>query len=211
MPSRPNSETPIEIPLPLILASASPRRRKILADAGFRFEALDPGDVEGSVSGEVDPEALAMAKSRAKAEAVATIRADQSPSVIIGADTLVALGDDIIEKPVDRRDAVTILGRLSGTRHRVITGVCLILSGGGRPPILEAVASWVIMKPMAREAIEAYVSSGEADGKAGAYAVQETGDRFVERIEGSFLNVVGFPLERFRELLPCALAEWGVV
>jgi septum formation protein len=197
--------------LPLVLASASDRRWRILREAGYAFETRDPGDVEGRVASGADPEALAIAKASAKAEAVAAAWLGRRRGVIVGADTLVALGGDVIEKPADRADAARILGRLSATRHRVITGICLRLTPGTRDPIVAAEATWVTMRPMSPGEIQAYVSSGEADGKAGAYAVQETGDRFVERIDGSFLNVVGFPLERFRRLLPRALAEWGVV
>ncbi len=195
---------------PLVLASASPRRRRILKDAGYAFEALDPGDVEAFVQEASHPDALALAKARAKA-AVAVSLWKGSPCVVIGADTLVARGDEIMGKPEDCADAIRILKRLSGTRHRVITGVCLWPTKAGTEPIEFAETSWVVMRVMGIGEIEAYVASGEADGKAGAYAVQETGDRFVERIEGSMLNVVGFPLERFQALLSRAWVEWGVV
>ena len=202
----------------LILASSSPRRRQILSDAGFIYECADPGEAESAIAAAPTPEALAIVRARAKAQAVAAGLGPPFPAVVVGADTLVALGDEVVGKPLDRFDAVSILTRLSGTRHRVISGLCLwpapAASGAGQIPALapklEAVASWVSMRALSREEVEAYVATGEADGKAGAYAVQETGDRFVEKIEGSFLNVVGFPLEAFQTLLPAALKEWGL-
>jgi len=129
--------------------------------------------------------------------------------MIVGADTLVEAGGQILEKPADRVDARRILEKLSGARHRVITGICLWPSEEGRQPLTAAETTWVTMKPMAADEIEAYVESGEADGKAGAYAIQETGDRFVESFEGSFQNIVGFPIERFEKLWPECLVQWG--
>lgn len=197
-------------PVPLVLASASERRRTILSDAGYRFEVCDPGEVENAIAAAPTPEALALAKARAKAQSAAASLQTREPTVVVGADTLAALGDEVLGKPLDRIDAVRILTRLSGSRHRVITGLCLWLSPGHAQPELAAETSWVEMRRLSQKEIEAYVATGEADGKAGAYAVQETGDRFVERIEGSFLNVVGFPLERFNERLPAALKRWGI-
>ncbi|MBE7462636.1 MAG: septum formation protein Maf [Planctomycetes bacterium] len=201
-PDRPES-------VKLVLASASARRRAILADAGFAFVSRDPGTVEDAVTAAATPEALALEKARVKARAVAAAMGE--PAVVIGADTLVALDDEVLGKPVDRADAERILKRLSGTRHRVITGLCLWPCAVQAAPVLEAVQTWVTMRAMSASEIRAYVDSGEADDKAGAYAIQETGDRFVSAVDGSFLNVVGFPLERFRELLPAALAKWGFV
>ena len=198
-------------PVPLVLASASPRRQQILREAGYVFSIVDPGEAEAAVAAGPAPEDLAVARARSKAQKVACGLNAARPSVVIGADTLAALGTEVIGKPLDRFDAERILTRLSGTRHRVITGLCLWLAPGHPMPELAAETSWVVMRPVSRQAIAAYVASGEADGKAGAYAVQETGDRFVERIEGSFLNVVGFPLECFERMLPEALKRWGVV
>ena len=191
----------------LVLASASPQRKQILAKAGYVFEAVDPGDVEDAVGAAARPEELAGIKAMAKAEHVAAALSAPYPAVVIGADTIVALGSEIVGKPLDRKEAVSILTRLSGTRHRVISGLCLWPVPG--QPRLGVATTWVQMRPMSAEQIRAYVASGESDDKAGAYAIQEGGDRFVESLEGSFLNVVGFPLELFEGLLPAALREWG--
>jgi septum formation protein len=205
----------------LILASTSERRRHILTEAGFAFECFDPGDAEDAIQNAATPNALAIAKARLKAEAAAQQLGGAGPAIVIGADTLVATGaqaPEVIGKPLDRNDAKCILTRLSGTRHRVISGLCLwpVVGGGGgarasRPlvPWTTDVSTWVTMRRMEAAEIDAYVASGESDGKAGAYAIQEKGDRFVAGLEGSFANVVGFPIEVFREALPARVKEWG--
>jgi septum formation protein len=193
-----------------VLASVSPRRKKIFADAVGRFETADPGNIEEAITSAETPEQLAIAKARAKAEAVAADLAGPYPALVLGADTLVAAQGKVIGKPLDRADAAAILSGLSGTRHCVISGVCAILvESAVKHVVLEfAEQTWVTMRRMSAAEIAAYVASGQSDGKAGAYAIQENGDRFVEKLEGSFLNVVGFPLERFQAELPAALKRW---
>ena len=154
-------------------------------------------EVDESVAPGTTPQAAARQVAQRKAVAVAAKRPD---ALVLGADTVVAAGGGIIGKPADRGDAIAILSRLSGSRHAVITGVCLI-DGAEGLRAADTVTTWVTMRPMTRQEIEAYVDSGEAYGKAGAYAIQETADRYVERVEGSFSNVVGLPMERVRELL----------
>ena len=180
----------------LVLASTSERRQTILRDAGLAYEAADPGDCETPPDGAA-PEAEAERLALAKARAVAQRRAESdAPWLVVGADTIVVCGTAVLGKPVDRDDAARILRMLSATRHRVITGVALIWL----PERIEerfSETTWVRMRAMTDGEIAEYVASGEADGKAGAYAIQETGDRFVESVEGSLHNVVGFPLERF--------------
>ena len=200
----------------LILASASPQRRKILTDAGFIFESADPGEVEGAIAAAPTPEALAIAKARAKAQEVALRLTPPFPALVIGTDTLVAINDEVVGKPLDRMDAQCILRRLSGTRHRVISGLCLWPVLGTEhsatpnlAPRLESVSTWVRMRALSNEQIEAYVASGQSDDKAGAYAIQSEGEQFVEGVEGSFLNVVGFPLEEFQRILPETLRNWN--
>ena len=194
----------------LVLASSSPRRQEILKNAGYEFEIMDPGEAEDAIAAAPTPEALAIARARAKAMHVAASVRPPFPVLIAGADTLVALGDDVLGKPLDRFDAAAILTRLSGSRHRVISGLCLWpLSSAAAPgtipqgdaPVLASASTWVQMRKMSAEEIETYVATGQSDGKAGAYAIQENGDRFVKNLEGSFLNVVGFPLELFQQLL----------
>lgn len=132
--------------------------------------------------------------SRAKANAVPI--ADNE--IVIAADTVAALADRVLGKPTDRDDAITILECLSGTTHRVLTGVCVRTVNAE----LAAVDSTEIrFRPLERDEIVAYVDSGEAMGKAGAYAIQESGDSFVAEIRGSRSNVVGLPLIALTELI----------
>lgn len=196
------------LPCRLILASASPRRHQILRDAGYAFEIVDPGEVEDEVRSAPTPEELAEGKAAAKARHVARSPKGSEPALIIGVDTLCAADGDVIGKPLDRPDAIRILTRLSGTRHRVISGYCLLPFPAG-DACIGSETTWVTMRPMAPGEIHAYVASGEADGKAGAYAIQETGDAYVDKLEGSFLNVVGFPLETFERTLPGVLKKMG--
>ena len=163
---------------------------------GVTFEVV-PADVDETVRPGADPTEEAVRLAVAKAEEVAT---RVPPSVIIGADTLCALEGEILGKPRDREHAVDMLRRLSGTRHHVITGLCVLDTEAGWR-IAEAVSTAVTMRPMTDEQIREYVETGEADGKAGAYAIQETADRYVLGIKGSFDNVVGLPTERLSEIL----------
>lgn len=182
---------------PIVLASASPRRHVLLKRLVQDFE-IRPSDAEEMVDDTRPPEEVARANAQAKARDVA---AGLEEGTVIGADTVVAAADGgLVGKPVDRKDAVAILRRLSGSRHRVITGVCVLEVAPGRLDV-RAAETWVTMKKMSEQEIADYVASGEADGKAGAYAIQETGDRFVTHLEGSMSNVVGLPLELLDEML----------
>ena len=180
----------------IILASASPRRSDLLAQMGYEFEAA-PADVDETVHPGADPADEAVRLAVAKAEEVA---GRVPPAVVIGADTLCALEGQVLGKPRDREHAAEMLRRLSGTCHYVITGICVLDTIAGRR-VVEAVSTAVTMRPMTDQQIREYVDSGEADGKAGAYAIQETADRYVLEIEGSFDNVVGLPTERLAEIL----------
>jgi len=184
----------------LILASASPRRNDLLAEAGYVFEVA-PADVDESLPGGMPPEDAAVEVARRKALAVAA-----AGSVVLAADTIVVTpSGEIVGKPVDAADARRMLRRLSGTTHVVVTGI-LVTDAQTGAALSRAVATRVFFARMTDAEIDAYVESGEALGKAGAYAIQETGDRFVTRIEGSYTNVVGLPMEAVRE----TLAELGV-
>jgi septum formation protein len=167
---------------------------------GLDFEIV-PADVDETEPPGLSPQADAEALAERKADAVARGRA---VGVVLGADTIVTDGTRIYGKPRDRAHAIEILSRLSSRPHRVITGVCLIDGGTGRRRTASE-STQVTMRAMTRAEIEAYVDSGEAMGKAGAYAIQETGDRFVTRVDGSLSNVVGLPVE----LLTRMLADFG--
>ena len=185
----------------LVLASRSPRRRRLLADLGRPFEVL-PAEADETEPPGLSPGAVAVKLACRKAQAVAA-RPEARGALVLAADTIVTLGDAIIGKPAGRDDAIAILGRLAGSRHAVITGVCLLDAETGFERV-ESVRTWVTMRPMTRDEIKAYVDSGEAYDKAGAYAIQETADRYVTNLEGSFTNVVGLPMETVREMLAAA-------
>lgn len=181
----------------LILASASPRRRSLLSEAGYRFEVVSP-DVDETMPPGMPPAEAAVEVARRKARAVALSAAD---ALILAADTIVVTpAGEVLGKPADEADARAILGRLSGTTHTVITGVYIIDTATGRAAG-RAVETRVAFGGMTAAEIDAYVASGEAMGKAGAYAIQETGDRFVREVMGSFSNVVGLPMEAVEEML----------
>ena len=174
----------------LVLASASPRRRALLQAAGIAFRVVEPR-VDEHDPERGDPHAVALANAVRKAEAV-------SGDAVLGADTVVAVGDRLLGKPRDAAHARELLAALSGTTHRVVTGVALVAGGRTRT---RSVETRVTMRPLSPAEIEAYVASGEAMGKAGAYAIQETADRFVTALDGPFDNVVGLPVDAVRELL----------
>ena len=185
----------------LVLASQSPRRVELMREAGYAFETL-PADVEESHDPELTPEKLTMANATLKAVAGARLRAG---AIVIGADTLVYLDGAPLGKPRDMEHAVSMLRRLSGKAHHVCTGVALAQDGGGTVRQF-AVISHVVFKPLTDAIIRDYYAMVNPLDKAGAYAVQEHGDKIIDHTEGSWSNIVGLPMERLRE----ELAELGV-
>jgi nucleoside triphosphate pyrophosphatase len=175
----------------LVLASTSPRRRALLAEAGFAF-SVDAPDVDESPRTGEAPEALARRLALAKARAVAD-RAD-AEACVLGADTIVVVDGEVLGKPRDEAEAVEMLLRIAGRTHRVLTGFALVVRALGRE---EAAVeeSRVRMHAVDRAAAERYAASGEPLDKAGAYAAQGDGGRFVAEIAGSRANVIGLPLE----------------
>jgi septum formation protein len=183
----------------LVLASASPRRRELLARLCSEF-VVAPVDVDETPPEGVSPAAAACEVARRKA--LASARCAEGP--VIAADTMVVAADgEILGKPRDAADARRMLRKLSGTTHRVVTGVALVASRG-MLPVVGSESTAVTMRVLADGEIDAYVATGEPFGKAGSYAIQETGDRFVTRVDGSFTNVVGLPVETVGRLLAAA-------
>ena len=178
-----------------MLASSSPRRRELLAELGVDFRVTHV-HVDETLPG-VGPEEAARLLAERKARS-----ADVEPrATVVAGDTLVVTADgEILGKPRDEEDAVRILSSLGGTTHRVITGICV---SRDEPPFhaSDAVTTRVTMRALTEDEVRAYVATGESEGKARAYAIQEHGDRFVTRVDGSWSNVVGLPLERLGELL----------
>jgi septum formation protein len=186
----------------IILASASPRRKRLLSGIGVRFEIAPSGIEELEVEGETPGEHV-----RRLALAKAWDTAPRFPgSWVLGADTVVVIDGTILGKPEDQDHAVRMLAALSGRFHEVFTGYALVNTDapdGGR---LNAVKSEVFIRHLDHEEIVRYVRTGEPMDKAGAYAVQGIGSAIVERINGSYTNVVGLPL---CEIARC-LKELGV-
>ena len=175
--------------LKLILASASERRLKLLHQIGIVPTLVDPIDIDerSFLPGET-PAQLATRLARKKAEAVFSRHSD---SLVLGADTLVARGRRVLMKPEDSHDVQAFLSLLSGRRHRVHTGLCLIGSGKMRQRFVTTVVQF---KRLTDQEIQAYIDSNEWRGKAGAYAIQGRAGVFVKAINGSYSNVVGLPL-----------------
>jgi septum formation protein len=186
----------------LILASASPRRRELLASAGYAF-AVEPAGIDEDSLDSVDP--LETARELARRKAVSVAGRHRGERVwVLGADTVVAVeaGGEwhLLGKPEDASEADRFLDRLSGSRHQVVTGICVHAPHG--ESLVEAERTWVTMRPIAPEERAAYVASGEWRDKAGGYAIQENADAFVTGLEeGGFDNVVGLPVARVGRLL----------
>lgn len=196
--SRPNSSTPPR----LVLASASPRRRELLHDAGYDFE-VHPANIDeedhphGLLPGDL-AEWLALEKAQ--------VIAKQFPqSVVLAADTVVAFGDTILGKPEDAEHARQMLKLLGGTTHMVVTGIAVV-GPAQRFRKCDRVISAVNMRVLTHEEIENYVASNEWQGKAGGYGIQDN-DPFVTRVNGSHTNIVGLPMDETRALL----SEAGIV
>ena len=181
----------------LILASASPRRRELLARLGLQPHAVAPADIDETPARGELPRDYAKRMAREKAEAAA--RAD---AFVLAGDTVVAAGRRILPKAEDEATARTCLELLSGRRHRVLSAIALRAPDGAmRERLSETV---VMFKRLSADEIDAYIASGEWDGKAGGYAIQGTAEGLVSRIQGSHSGVVGLPLFETRALLKAA-------
>jgi septum formation protein len=176
------------VALPLILASQSPRRRELLATAGIPF-TLRVRQVEEIRAPGEPPDDYVRRLARAKADAAWENRNE----IVLGADTVVVLDQEVLEKPRDAADARSMLRRLAGREHTVITGICLRHPGGA---YVDSTSTRVHFTPITDAEIDAYVATGEPMDKAGAYAIQGLASKFVERVEGCYFNVIGLPLSQ---------------
>jgi septum formation protein len=188
----------------LVLASASPRRRELLAQAGFSFE-VHPAHIPEDPLPNEDPIAYVIRIAREKAQTVFTQlsanpvpQSPESPLVVLGADTTVTLDNQILGKPSDPADAARILRLLSARTHRVITGVALVTANSAE---VAAEVTAVRFLTLSDEEIAAYIATGEPMDKAGAYAIQGRAARWIPRIEGDYFNVVGLPIALVSTLL----------
>lgn len=177
----------------LVLASGSPRRREILRLLGLDHE-VRPSEVEETLRSGESPAAAA----RRLAVEKATASAGAANEMILGADTLVVLGTEILGKPVDAADAIRMLLRLQGRDHEVYTGLALCL---GKRVEADVAVTRVWFRPLDAAECEEYVASGEPLDKAGAYGIQGLGAVLVERIEGEYFNVMGLPVQLMLSLL----------
>jgi septum formation protein len=184
----------------VILASASPRRRQLLGTAGIEFEAIESHVPEGHVAGEPARDyALRMAREKAGA-----VSSRFPEAIVVGADTIVVCGNQILEKPVDAADARRMLTMLSSRTHTVLTAFALARAG----KILESapVESRVTFRKLTDAEIDDYIATGEPFDKAGAYGIQGIGGGFISHVEGSRDNVMGLPTHS----VVAALARYGV-
>jgi septum formation protein len=181
----------------LILASASPRRKDLLRAAGFKFQARSSSVEPPPRPGE-SPVAYARRAARAKALSVAALA--PSGALVLGADTVVVAGNQILGKPADAADAARMVRRLSGRVHRVVTGVCLVRAPR-RVVALRHETTRVRFRKLSEAEIREYVESGEPLDKAGAYGIQGRASKFIRDIEGCYFNVVGLPVPLVYEML----------
>lgn len=185
--------------VPLILASGSPRRIHYLKNMGLTFE-VQPASIDESVQEGESPEALVRRLSRMKAHAVAAAHPD---TVVLGADTVVVIDNEILGKPRDREDAKAMILKLGGRTHQVYTAVCIVR---GSQEQSFCTVTHVTFAPISEELAALYVASGESDDKSGSYAVQGIAAMFVDKVEGSVSSVVGLPASQTRQ----ALEAYGI-
>ena len=189
---------PEKYPAPVILASASPRRRQLMSEAGYEFTIVLPEVDESAFSVEnADPVEYAKRLALAKAKSVARKHPD---SFVIGADTIVDFRGRIIGKAADAEEAEQITRKLFSAPHKVITGIAIVRLSDGTE-LVKSDSTTVYPRKMTAEQIADHIKGGSWRDKAGAYAIQETGDEFVEKIEGSLTNVMGLPMELLESLL----------
>lgn len=191
-------------PINVLLASASPRRRELLAAAGIACEVVASNISERMRPGE-PAESYARRLAVEKAEDVAARRPGERRPVV-AADTVVVIGETVLGKPESAADAAAMLRLLSGKTHQVITGVCVLVPGTGARAV-ESVRTEVRFTPLSEEEIAGYVATGEPLDKAGAYAIQGRASRFVERIDGCYFNVVGLPVPTLYRMLKRVMSD----
>lgn len=183
------------------MVSASPRRRELLARLRIPFDICPSGVSERWTA----PDASALAVLNARRKVEGSVLYGSRSHLLLGADTIISFGDRIFGKPIGEVSARRMLTALSGRTHQVITGVCLSGPAADREDpcfsVAEAAVSHVRFRPLEKSEIDSYLASGEWDGKAGAYAIQESGHGLVESLDGDFNNVVGLPVTLIHDLL----------
>ncbi len=177
----------------LVLASRSPRRAELLRAAGMEF-IVRLADIDETPLKNEAPVDYVLRLAEEKASAVPCAQDE----IVLAADTCVVLGSEIMNKPKDAQDAFRMLTALQGRRHEVITGICI---RQGNSSVRDCASTSVWFSPLSEDEINDYVASGEPMDKAGAYGIQGLASRFIDRIEGSYTNVVGLPVSLVYRLL----------
>jgi septum formation protein len=184
----------------LVLASASPRRKELLIQAGYDFKVVPANILEKRLPNE-DPTAFVTRLAQEKAKTVfdqLDRNTHEDRPLVLGADTIVVTAEEILGKPRDAEDAARMLRALSGLTHHVITGVCVLSK---RRTEIAAETTSVTMREISEKEIAVYIATGEPMDKAGAYAIQGYAARWIPRIEGCYFNVVGLPLARLASIM----------
>ncbi|WP_455542734.1 Maf family protein [Intestinibacter sp.] len=180
----------------IILASASPRRKEILQNTKLKFE-IEKSDIEEVILENESPENMVVRLAYEKAFDVAKTNKDK---LVIGADTIVAIDDEVLGKPKDEKEAYQMIKRLSNKTHKVITGISLINLKENKV-IKDYVVSFVTFKNLSDDSIKDYINTNESLDKAGAYGIQGYGALLVDNIQGDYFNIVGLPISRLSDLL----------
>ena len=180
----------------IILASASPRRKEILQNTKLKFE-VQKSEIEEAVFEEESPESMVVRLAYEKAFDVAENNRDK---LVIGADTIVVLGDEVLGKPKDEEEAFDMIQKLSNKTHRVITGISLIHLKKGIV-VNDYQISYVTFKDLSEDSIKDYINTKESLDKAGGYGIQGYGALLVEAIQGDYFNIVGLPISKLSDLL----------
>jgi septum formation protein len=190
--------TPEQHPVSVILASASPRRKELLAEAGYKFTVVTPDiDESGFEAERIRPCDYAKRLALEKARGVA---GDFQNCLVIAADTVVDFDGEIIGKPADAKEAEEITRKLFSKPHKVVTAVAIVRLEDG-VELVESDTTTIYPKKMSEEQMAEHIRSGSWQDKAGAYAIQREGDEFIERIDGSLTNVMGLPMELLERML----------
>jgi len=180
-----------------ILASQSPRRRELLSALGFTFDVIAPDVCEDIIHG-LSPAEFAATLSRRKLDAILDSLSEGQVATIIAADTVVAIDNRILSKPIDENEAFDMLKTLSGRRHSVFTGLSVSIDGKIVTDVCETLVKF---RELTDDEIRDYIKSGEPFDKAGGYGIQGAAKAFVECYDGSYNNVVGLPIEMLMEIL----------
>ena len=183
--------------LPLILASESPRRKQMLEELGLNIFVVPSGIIEAV--NEKDPIQVPSRIANLKMQASVQKISGAFEGFILVADTVVTLENKIFGKPKDKNEAIDILNQLSGKTHKVVT--CFRIDNSKGETFEQTVCTWVTFKSLSTKLIQSYVNTGEPMDKAGAYGIQGLGGVFIEKIEGSYSNVVGLPMAECAEAL----------